>query len=77
MNLQRALKTWTNDKFCDECLHLLQKKDGDADWRPFLREAMSRILAHEQSKRATGKPVSVREMIYHFYQLIQHLTRKR
>lgn len=77
MQLHKALKTWNADRLYNECLHLLGRKDGDADWRPFLREAMSRILAHEQSKRATGKPVSVREMIYHFYQLIQHLTRKR
>ncbi|OFT88996.1 hypothetical protein [Corynebacterium sp. HMSC28B08] len=61
MNLQQSLKTWKTDRLCDECLHLLEKKDEDANWRPYVRELMSRVMAQDV-KRKAGKPASVQAL---------------
>lgn len=62
MNVQRALKTWNDERFYNECLHLLGKKDGDADWKPYMREAVSRIMERQESKRPVGRPASVKAL---------------
>lgn len=61
MQLHKALKTWNTDRLYNECLHLLGKKDGDADWKPYVRELMSRLMVQEVSKKAV-KPTSVQAL---------------
>ena len=62
MNLQRALKSWSDERFYAECLHLLGKKDGDADWKPYMREAVARIMERQEPKRPVGRPSSAKAL---------------